>query len=192
MSCLIQWSANILSKFHQRNTCQWVLLDEAKSEHHLKRKLLSYFWETLRLCPLHQRGDPQGCYQRSVQKPASLMLWGRISASDISSLHNWKGINAEKLIGFRTYASILTMPVTGKALQISSRQFTNCIHYNNMALLQTSPTWLCSPKLSSVEKRKKSRKDDPGPTFPSKTPNNSSLQLSLQTVGLYIQSGKTS
>ncbi|KAK3521420.1 hypothetical protein QTP70_004446 [Hemibagrus guttatus] len=36
------------------------------------------------------------CYQRSVQKPASLMVWGCMSACGMGSLHVWKGtINAE-------------------------------------------------------------------------------------------------
>ncbi|KAK3529727.1 hypothetical protein QTP86_000816 [Hemibagrus guttatus] len=37
------------------------------------------------------------CYQRSVQKPASLMVWGCMSACGMGSLHIWKGtINAER------------------------------------------------------------------------------------------------
>ncbi len=39
------------------------------------------------------------CYQRSVQKPASLMVWGCMSACGMGSLHIWKGtINAERYI----------------------------------------------------------------------------------------------
>lgn len=41
--------------------------------------------------------DNPSCYQRSVQKPASLMVWGCMSACGMGSLHVWKGtINAEK------------------------------------------------------------------------------------------------
>ncbi|KAK3549367.1 hypothetical protein QTP70_035068 [Hemibagrus guttatus] len=37
------------------------------------------------------------CYQRSVQKPASLMVWGCMSACGMGSLHIWKGtINVER------------------------------------------------------------------------------------------------
>ncbi|KAK3559329.1 hypothetical protein QTP86_012759 [Hemibagrus guttatus] len=40
--------------------------------------------------------DNPSCYQRSVQKPASLMVWGCMSACGRGSLHIWKGtINAE-------------------------------------------------------------------------------------------------
>ncbi|KAK3526690.1 hypothetical protein QTP70_031876 [Hemibagrus guttatus] len=43
--------------------------------------------------------DNPSCYQRSVQKPASLMVWGCMSACGMGSLHIWKGtINAERLL----------------------------------------------------------------------------------------------
>ncbi|KAK3532983.1 hypothetical protein QTP70_006201 [Hemibagrus guttatus] len=42
--------------------------------------------------------DNPSCYQHSVQKPASLMVWGCMSACGMGSLHIWKGtINAESL-----------------------------------------------------------------------------------------------
>ncbi|KAK3545569.1 hypothetical protein QTP70_008117 [Hemibagrus guttatus] len=42
--------------------------------------------------------DNPSCYQRSVQKPASLMVWGCMSACGMGSLHIWKGtINAESV-----------------------------------------------------------------------------------------------
>ncbi len=34
-----------------------------------------------------EEGDLPACYQRSVQKPASLMVWGCISAYGMGSLH---------------------------------------------------------------------------------------------------------
>ncbi|KAK3517511.1 hypothetical protein QTP70_012591 [Hemibagrus guttatus] len=44
--------------------------------------------------------DSPSCYQRSVQKPASLMVWGCMSACGMGSLHIWKGtINAERTGG---------------------------------------------------------------------------------------------
>ncbi len=43
--------------------------------------------------------DFPACYQRSVQKPASLMVWGCISAYGMGSLHVFEGtINAERYI----------------------------------------------------------------------------------------------
>ncbi|KAK3510615.1 hypothetical protein QTP70_011872 [Hemibagrus guttatus] len=45
--------------------------------------------------------DNPSCYQRSVQKPASLMVWGCMSACGIGSLHIWKGtINAESIVRY--------------------------------------------------------------------------------------------
>ncbi len=46
-----------------------------------------------------EEGDLPGCYQRSVQKPASLMVWGCISAYGMGSLHVLEGtMNAERYI----------------------------------------------------------------------------------------------
>ncbi|KAK3559103.1 hypothetical protein QTP86_004117 [Hemibagrus guttatus] len=46
--------------------------------------------------------DNPNCYQRSVQKPASLMVWGCMSACGMGSLHIWKGtINAKREFAFR-------------------------------------------------------------------------------------------
>ncbi len=43
--------------------------------------------------------DNPSCYQRTVQKPASLMVWGCMSACGMGSLHIWKGtISAERYI----------------------------------------------------------------------------------------------
>uniref|UniRef100_A0A3P8Y3P8 Tc1-like transposase DDE domain-containing protein n=1 Tax=Esox lucius TaxID=8010 RepID=A0A3P8Y3P8_ESOLU len=43
--------------------------------------------------------DNPSCYQHSVQKPASLMVWGCMSACGMGSLHIWKGtINAHSYI----------------------------------------------------------------------------------------------
>ncbi len=46
-----------------------------------------------------EEGDLPACYQRSVQKPASLMEWGCISAYSMGSLHILEGtMNAERYI----------------------------------------------------------------------------------------------
>ncbi len=46
-----------------------------------------------------EEGDLPACYQRSVQKPASLKVWGCISAYDMGSLHVLEGtMNAERYI----------------------------------------------------------------------------------------------
>lgn len=40
--------------------------------------------------------DHPACHQRAVPKPASVMVWGCISAQGLGSLHTWEGtINAE-------------------------------------------------------------------------------------------------
>ncbi len=55
-----------------------------------------------------EEGDLPACYQCSVQKPASLTVWGCISAYGMGSLHVLEGtMNAEKYKGFRaTYAPL--------------------------------------------------------------------------------------
>ncbi len=46
-----------------------------------------------------EEGDLPACYQRSVQKPASLKVWGCISAYGMGSLHVLEGtMNAERYI----------------------------------------------------------------------------------------------
>ncbi len=46
-----------------------------------------------------EEGDLPACYQRSVQKPAFLMVWGSISAYGMGSLHVLEGtMNAERYI----------------------------------------------------------------------------------------------
>ncbi len=46
-----------------------------------------------------EEGDLPPCHQRSVQKPASLMGWGCISAYGMGSLHVLEGtMNAERYI----------------------------------------------------------------------------------------------
>ncbi len=49
--------------------------------------------------PCKEEGDLPVCYQRSVQKPASLMVWGCIRAYGMGSLHVLEGtMNAERYI----------------------------------------------------------------------------------------------
>ncbi len=46
-----------------------------------------------------EEGDLPACYQRSVQKPASQMVWGCISAYSMGSLHVLEGtMNDERYI----------------------------------------------------------------------------------------------
>uniref|UniRef100_A0A8C2KV30 Tc1-like transposase DDE domain-containing protein n=1 Tax=Cyprinus carpio TaxID=7962 RepID=A0A8C2KV30_CYPCA len=48
---------------------------------------------------LRRKIDNPSCYQHSVHKPVSLMVWGCMSACGMGSLHIWKGtINAERYI----------------------------------------------------------------------------------------------
>ena len=45
-----------------------------------------------------KKGHPD-CYQRKVQKPTSVMLWGCVSAHGIGNLHICEGtINAERSV----------------------------------------------------------------------------------------------
>ncbi len=96
--------------------------------------------------------DNPSCYQRSVQKPVSLMVWGCMSACGMGSLHIWKGtINAERYI---------QVPDV-----VSFREDLACIFQHDNARPHTASitTWLhrrrirvlkwpaCSPDLSPIE-----------------------------------------
>ncbi|KAK3515138.1 hypothetical protein QTP70_007468 [Hemibagrus guttatus] len=61
--------------------------------------------------------DNPSCYQHSVQKPASLMVWGCMSACGMGSLHIWKGtINAESM-GAAALPS--ESPITAKDVSVA-------------------------------------------------------------------------
>ncbi|KAK3539781.1 hypothetical protein QTP70_013215 [Hemibagrus guttatus] len=56
--------------------------------------------------------DNPSCYQRSVQKPASLMVWVCMSACGMGSLHIWKGtINAER--NYESYSNATGWGIMG-------------------------------------------------------------------------------
>ncbi len=62
-----------------------------------------------RVLQAKEEGDIPACYQHSVPKPTSLMVWECICAYDMGSLHVLEGtMNAERYIkGFRaTYAEV--------------------------------------------------------------------------------------
>ncbi len=77
-----------------------------------------------------EEGDLPVCYQRSVQKTASLMVWGCISAYGMGSLHVLEGtMNAERYKGFRaTYA-----PLQRTCISAGQCKTTYCSYYNSMA-----------------------------------------------------------
>ncbi len=106
-----------------------------------------------------EEGDLPACYQRSVQKPASLMVWGCISAYGMGSLHVLEGtMNAEryiKVLEQHMLPSRLHL-LSGKALCISAGQCktTYCTYYNSMASYRRFRVlkWpACSPDLSPIE-----------------------------------------
>ncbi len=78
-----------------------------------------------------EQGDLPVCYQRSIKKTASLMVWECICAYGMGSY-----IKYIRYIGFRaTYAHLQIMSISGKALCISAGQCktTYCSYYNGMA-----------------------------------------------------------
>ncbi len=82
-----------------------------------------------------EEGDLPACYQHSVQKPASLMVWGCILYGQLACIGRhyecWKVYK-----GFRaTYAPLQMTSISGKALCISAGQCktTYCSYYNSMA-----------------------------------------------------------
>ncbi|KAK3566989.1 hypothetical protein QTP86_008210 [Hemibagrus guttatus] len=71
--------------------------------------------------------DNPSCYQRSVQKPASLMVLGCMSACGMGSLHIWKGtINAErmetigKLLWFRGMKHYVSVDIDAEWIRIKN------------------------------------------------------------------------
>ena len=58
--------------------------------------------ETLTSCPPGQRRkDPLNCYQRKVQKPASVMVWGVVSANVMGNVHICEGNNILYTVMFK-------------------------------------------------------------------------------------------
>ncbi|ROL46630.1 Transposable element Tcb1 transposase [Anabarilius grahami] len=103
------------------------------------------------------KDNPSG-YQRSVQKPASLMVWGCLSACGMGSLHIWKGtINAER------YIQVLEQNMLPSRRRLF--QGRPCIFQHDNARPHTASittSWLrrrirvlkwpvCSPDLSPIE-----------------------------------------
>ncbi|KAK3574259.1 hypothetical protein QTP86_004397 [Hemibagrus guttatus] len=77
--------------------------------------------------------DNPSCYQRSVQKSASLMVWGCMSAYVMGSLHIWKGtINAE-----RNYN-----------INVSTYQFFVFFLMFQVVHVKVTSTWMAGPKVS--------------------------------------------
>ncbi len=83
-----------------------------------------------------EEGDLPACYQHSVQKPASLMVWGCISAYSMGSLHVLEGsMNAER------YIKVLEQHM------LPSRQ---CVFQQDNAKPHTeaiTTAWLCSRRV---------------------------------------------
>ncbi len=99
-----------------------------------------------------EEGDLPTCYQRSVQKPASLMVWGCISAYGMGSLHVLEGtMNAER------YIKVLEqhmLPSRWRVFQQDNAKprtaaiTTAWLHSRRVRVLN----WpACSPDLSSIE-----------------------------------------
>ncbi len=89
-SCRVLWA-----KAHLKWTVSWKSVlwsDESKFDilvgNHRSRVIRA-----------KEEGDLPACYEHSVQKPASLMVWGCISAYGMGSLHVLEGtMNAERYI----------------------------------------------------------------------------------------------
>ncbi len=135
-----------------------------------------------------EEADLPACYQRSVQKPASLMVWGCISAYGMGSLHVLEGtMNAERYI---------------KVLEQHMLPSRWCVFQQDNAKPHTaaiSTAWLssrrvrvlnwpaCSPDLLPIEnicriiKRKFTSKTRMGSNSNTKTPETHKLDAQMSS-----------
>ncbi len=82
-----------------------------------------------------EEGDLPACYQRSVQKPASLMVWGCISAYGMGSLHVLEAtMNAERYI--KVLEQHMLPPPDDVYLRESLVYFSRTMQHHILQLLQ--------------------------------------------------------
>ncbi len=90
-----------------------------------------------------EEGDLPVCYQHSVQKPASLMVWGCISAYGMGSLHVLEGtMNAER------YIKVLEQHMLPARWRVF--QWRPCVFQQDNAKPHTTAittAWLCSRRV---------------------------------------------
>uniref|UniRef100_A0A9J8AZP5 Tc1-like transposase DDE domain-containing protein n=2 Tax=Cyprinus carpio carpio TaxID=630221 RepID=A0A9J8AZP5_CYPCA len=159
-SCFAEWTPEVKDLFIYRYwpasiSCQTLYkFDVFTSFEHLKFFLEN--WDDIRN---KEDKDNPSCYQRSVQKPASLMVWGCMSACGMGSLHICKGtINAER------YIQVLEQHMLPSRRRLF--QGRPCIFQHDNARPHTASittSWLrrrrirvlkwpaCSPDLSPIE-----------------------------------------
>ncbi len=105
LSCKKEANVNMVQK------CRRVLLAKADLKWTVSNCWKSVLWSDeskfdilvgnhgRRVLRAKEEGDLPACYQRSVQKPASLMVWGCISVYGMGSLYVLEGtMNAERYI----------------------------------------------------------------------------------------------
>ena len=83
--------------------------------------------------------DHPDCSQRKVQKPASVMVWGCISAHDMGDLHICEGtIYADAYVGNfgETYAAkMTTFPRNSMSISAGQCQASFCMSYNSVGFI---------------------------------------------------------
>ncbi len=98
-----------------------------------------------------EEGDLPACYQCSVQKPASLMVWGCISAYGMGSLHVLEGtMNAERYI--KVLEQHMLPPDDVHFSRTMQNHILQLLQQHGFVVESQVLNWpACSPDLSPIE-----------------------------------------
>ncbi len=129
---ITKWAQEYFQKPLSVNTIRRAICRCQLKLYHAKRKpYVNMVLKRRRVLWAKEEGDLPACYQRSVQKPASLMVWGCISAYSMGSLHVLEGtMNAQRYI---KVSEQHMLPSRQRVFQQDNAKTTYCSYYNSMA-----------------------------------------------------------